>query len=121
MTPSAFTATCLDWWLVLNGFIRANESTFTFLEGANGRIEVLEPAGSESAISRFLAKRGEGMHHVCFRVQDAMKMASRMAEAGYQVIDQRPRIGLEGERLVFIHPKSSHGVLIELLEPAGDG
>ncbi len=93
----------------------------TFLEGANGRIEVLEPAGSESAISRFLAKRGEGMHHVCFRVQDAMKMASRMAEAGYQVIDQRPRIGLDGERLVFIHPKSSHGVLIELLEPAGDG
>jgi len=93
----------------------------TFLEGSIGRIEVLEPTGSESAISRFLAKRGEGLHHVCVRVADAIATASRMAAAGYQVIDQKPRTGLEGEKLVFIHPKSSHGVLIELLEPATDG
>lgn len=92
----------------------------TFLDGANSKVEVLEPAGPESAVSRFLEKRGEGMHHVCFRVRDVLKAASRMAEAGYEVIDQQPRIGLEGEKLVFIHPKSSHGVLIELLEPAGD-
>lgn len=93
----------------------------TFLDGANSKVEVLEPAGPESAVSRFLEKRGEGMHHVCFRVQNVLEVASRMAQAGYQVIDQQPRIGLEGEKLVFIHPKSSHGVLIELLEPAGDG
>ena len=92
----------------------------TFLEGANSKVEVLEPAGAESVVSRFLEKRGEGMHHVCFRVRDVLDVASRMAEAGYQVIDQQPRIGLEGEKLVFIHPKSSHGVLIELLETAGD-
>ena len=92
----------------------------TFLDSASARVEVLEPAGAESAVSRFLEKRGEGMHHICFRVDDVMATANRLAEAGYQVIDEQPRIGLHGEKLVFIHPKSAHGVLIELLEPPAD-
>ena len=88
----------------------------TFLSGANTRIEVLEPLPGDSAVARFLEKRGEGMHHVCFRVPDLPAMLGALAANGYQLVDDRPRTGIHGELLAFVHPKSTHGVMIELYQ-----
>ena len=67
-------------------------------------------------MARFLARRGEGMHHVCFEVDDVAREIGRLAALGYQVLDQEPRRGAHGERLAFVHPKTTRGVLIELYE-----
>ena len=88
----------------------------TFLKGANTRIEVLEPLAGDSAVARFLEKRGEGLHHVCFVVPDLEGALRSLAEAGYQLVDAHPRAGRHGELLAFVHPKSANGVLIELYE-----
>ncbi len=87
-----------------------------FLNGRNAEIELLVPLGPETPVGKFLAKRGPGMHHVCFVVED---LEAAMAEAkarGLELIDEEPRIGAKGKRLAFVHPKSAHGVLIELCE-----
>jgi methylmalonyl-CoA/ethylmalonyl-CoA epimerase len=78
-------------------------------------LEVLGPATEDSPISRFLAKRGEGMHHVCFAVDDIRAELSRLAGAGFELIDLEPRRGHSGW-VAFVHPRTTHGVLIELLE-----
>jgi methylmalonyl-CoA/ethylmalonyl-CoA epimerase len=88
----------------------------TFLRGANARIELLEPLPGDSAVARFLEKRGEGMHHLCFDVRDIETTLRGFADAGYALIDEHPRPGRHGELLAFIHPKSTHGVLIELYQ-----
>ncbi|MBI2941989.1 MAG: methylmalonyl-CoA epimerase [Chloroflexi bacterium] len=88
----------------------------TFLDGRSGRLELLEPTEPDSAVGRFLEKRGEGMHHLCLEVTDLEGELTRLATAGYQLVDQIPRRGMHGERLAFVHPKSTHGVMIELYE-----
>ncbi|MGH2458873.1 MAG: methylmalonyl-CoA epimerase [Chloroflexota bacterium] len=88
----------------------------TFLSGANLRIEVLEPLPGDSAVARFLEKRGEGMHHVCFQVPDLPATLGALAAAGYQLVDEHPRTGVHGELLAFVHPKSTNGVMIELYQ-----
>jgi methylmalonyl-CoA epimerase len=88
----------------------------TFLQGANTRIEVLEPLPGDSAVARFLAKRGEGIHHLCFAVPDIVATLRAFADTGYQLIDLTPRPGRHGELLAFVHPKSTLGVLIELYQ-----
>jgi methylmalonyl-CoA epimerase len=87
-----------------------------FLPTNSGLIELLEPVSETSAIKKFLDNKGEGMHHVCFEVEDIEEVMSRVAAFGAQLIDQTPRIGRGGKRVAFIHPKSAHGVLVELLE-----
>lgn len=91
----------------------------TFLNGANSRIEVLEPLAGDSAVARFLDKRGEGMHHVCFVVPDLPATLATLAAAGYQLVDERPRQGIHGDLLAFVHPKSTNGVMIELYQQRG--
>lgn len=79
-------------------------------------IELLEPTRPDTGVARFVEKRGEGTHHVCFEVDDVQREIERLAGLGFQVLDARPRAGAHGERLAFIHPKSARGVLIELYE-----
>jgi methylmalonyl-CoA/ethylmalonyl-CoA epimerase len=79
-------------------------------------VELLEPEKSESPIGKFLAKRGPGIHHICFAVDDLDGMLARCKARGIQLIDDTPRIGAEGKRIAFLHPKSTAGVLIELSE-----
>jgi methylmalonyl-CoA/ethylmalonyl-CoA epimerase len=79
-------------------------------------VELLEPTREDTGVARFLARRGEGMHHVCFEVDDVAREIGRLAGLGYQVLDQEPRRGAHGERLAFVHPKATRGVLIELYE-----
>jgi methylmalonyl-CoA epimerase len=69
-----------------------------------------------TGVAKFLQKRGEGIHHICLEVNDIEKTLADLQEKGLQLIDESPRMGPEGERFAFIHPKSAHGVLIELYE-----
>jgi methylmalonyl-CoA/ethylmalonyl-CoA epimerase len=77
-------------------------------------VELLEPEGPGSPIGRFMAKRGPGIHHICFSVDDLDDTLARCRRAGIRLIDDEPRIGAEGKRIAFLHPKSTGGVLVEL-------
>lgn len=79
-------------------------------------VELLEPDKADSPIGKFLAKRGAGMHHVCFAVADIDAMLARCRAAGVRLIDETPRLGAEGKRIAFLHPASTGGVLVELTE-----
>jgi methylmalonyl-CoA/ethylmalonyl-CoA epimerase len=77
-------------------------------------VELLEADSPASPIARFVAKRGPGIHHICFSVDDLDAMLERCRAAGIQLIDEKPRIGAEGKRIAFLHPRSTGGVLVEL-------
>jgi len=77
-------------------------------------VELLEADDPASPIARFVAKRGPGIHHICFAVDDLDAMIARCRAAGVRLIDEKPRVGAEGKRIVFLHPKSTGGVLVEL-------
>ena len=79
-------------------------------------VELLESQSDNSPIGRFVAKRGPGIHHICFAVDDLDATLERCRAAGIRLIDQHPRIGAEGKRIAFLHPSSTAGVLIELSE-----
>ncbi len=81
------------------------------------KIELLEPMDTEGTIAKFLQNRGEGMHHIAFKVTDIEKMLADLQKKGVTLIDEKPRKGAEGNKIAFIHPKSTKGVLIELCEP----
>lgn len=79
-------------------------------------VELLEPVGDDTPIGKFLAKRGPGIHHICFAVDDLDATLDKCREAGLRLIDDVPRIGAEGKRIAFIHPGSAGGILVELSE-----
>lgn len=78
-------------------------------------IELIEPLTPDSSLSRFLEKRGEGLHHICLEVDDIDAALAEMQARGAAVLDQQPRLAAEG-RAIFLHPKGTHGVLLELIE-----
>lgn len=80
-------------------------------------VELLEPAVADSPIGKFISKRGPGIHHVCFVVDDLDAALDRCRAAGIRLIDEKPRLGAEGKHIAFLHPSSTGGVLIELTEP----
>ena len=84
------------------------------------RIELLEPTADDSPISRFLEKRGGGIHHVAVEVDDIEAALARLKQQGMRLIDETPRIGAEGCLVAFVHPSSSGGVLLELVESKKD-
>src|SRR5207244_11706617 len=79
-------------------------------------IELLEPRDPTSPVAKFLAKRGPGIHHVCYRVPDLDGALERCRAAGYRLIDDVPRRGTGGRRIAFVHPKATAGILLELTE-----
>lgn len=86
------------------------------LAAGESLVELLEPAAPGSPIDKFIEKRGPGIHHVCLAVDDLDGTLQKCRDAGIALIDQSPRIGAEGKRIAFLHPKSTGGVLIELSE-----
>jgi methylmalonyl-CoA/ethylmalonyl-CoA epimerase len=80
-----------------------------------GRVELLAPLGEDTPVGKFLASRGPGMHHVAYEVSDLDASLARLTEQGAELIDERPREGLFGLQVVFIHPHAVHGVLAELV------
>jgi methylmalonyl-CoA/ethylmalonyl-CoA epimerase len=87
-----------------------------FLSAGDANIELLEPTGPESTIAKFIEKRGEGIHHICFRVDDIEAHLSRLKSLGYRLINESPVPGAHGCRVAFLHPAAGSGVLIELSE-----
>lgn len=82
--------------------------------------ELLEAMDSESAIHRFIEKRGEGIHHIAIEVEDIVDELKRLRSTGFVLIDEIPRMGAEHSQVAFLHPKSTNGVLIELVQKNGD-
>ncbi|HWH24765.1 MAG TPA: methylmalonyl-CoA epimerase [Candidatus Limnocylindria bacterium] len=92
--------------------------TIAFLPVGESKVELVMPTDPATGVARFLESRGEGFHHVCFEVADLAAELARLAAAGAELIDARPRRGAEGP-VAFIHPRSCHGVLVELIEAPG--
>jgi methylmalonyl-CoA epimerase len=80
------------------------------------RLELLEPLSDDSPVGRFLTRRGEGVHHIAFRVDDLERALAELRARGIRLVDETPRCGAEGRKIAFLHPASAHGVLIELVE-----
>ena len=91
------------------------------LDVGDGHIELLRPLGPGTAVGKFLERRGPGMHHVAFAVDDIEAALERIRGAGLELIDSEPRPGIRGSRVAFLHPRSTGSVLTEIVEPAGAG
>lgn len=91
-----------------------------FLPVGDTHLELLESLSPDGPIGRFLEKRGEGIHHLCFEVADIRAAMAACEKAGLTLIDKEPRAGAHGKWVAFVHPKSTHGVLIELSQPRED-
>ncbi len=87
-----------------------------FLAGET-KIELLEPTAPESAVARFIQKRGEGIHHIALKVTNIEDFLKQLKEKGIALVDEKPKVGAEGGKIAFLHPKSLKNVLIELCEP----
>jgi len=90
------------------------------LQIGNSEIELLEPTRDDTGVAKFLATKGEGMHHICFESDDVDAELEGAKAKGIEVIDQKPRLGLAG-MICFLHPKANHGVLVEFATPLADG
>ena len=87
------------------------------LEIGEGHVELLRPLGPDTAVGKFLASRGPGLHHVAYQTEDIDAALEQVRAAGLELIDEEPRIGIRGSRVAFLHPKATAGVLTELVEP----
>ena len=87
-----------------------------FIRTGEGEVELLRPTRDESPVGKFLARRGPGLHHVAYAVTDIDRALEEARAAGLELIDQKPRVGLHGSRIAFLHPRTMGGVLTELVE-----
>ncbi|MEX2180245.1 MAG: methylmalonyl-CoA epimerase [Gemmatimonadaceae bacterium] len=94
----------------------ADGARITGLRAGDSLVELLEAEAPDSPIGKFIARRGPGIHHICFAVDDLAAVLDRCRRASIRLIDDTPRIGAEGKRIAFLHPASTAGVLIELTE-----
>jgi methylmalonyl-CoA/ethylmalonyl-CoA epimerase len=88
------------------------------LSVGESRIELLEPFSEETPVGRFIARRGEGLHHICYEVDDLTTKLEELRSRGVRLLDGYPRRGAEGKMVAFLHPASAHGVLVELVQKA---
>ena len=88
----------------------------SFFEAGESKLELLEATAPESAIAKFVEKRGEGLHHIAFEVEDIYEEMARLKEEGFQLLSEVPRKGADNKLVCFIHPKSANGVLLELCQ-----
>ena len=88
------------------------------LDVGENHVELLSPLGEETPVGKFLAKRGPGLHHVAYQVADIDAALSSLRDAGMRLIDEEPRTGIRSSRVAFLHPRSTGGVLTEIVEPA---
>ena len=95
--------------------IPSDRVRIAFLAVGESKVELVEPTDDTTGVARFLAKQGEGFHHVCFEVADLTEELTRLGIEGIELIDSAPRKGAEGP-VAFLHPRSCHGVLVELIE-----
>ena len=91
----------------------------SFFETGDSKIELLEATNPESPIARFVEKKGEGIHHIAFEVEDIRKEMKRLEEEGFQLLNGEPKRGADNKLVCFIHPKTANGVLVELCQSIG--
>lgn len=96
--------------------VEAQGVELVFLGTGDGRLEILQPLSPDSPVGRFLEKRGPGLHHIAYRVADVDATLRDLAGRGFELIDQKGRPGALGHRVAFLHPRSTGGVLVELVE-----
>jgi methylmalonyl-CoA epimerase len=89
------------------------------LDVGEGHVELLAPLGPETPVGKYMAKNGAGLHHVAYAVDDIDSTLEKLAGAGLRLIDSEPRVGIRDSRVAFLHPRSTGGVLTEIVEPAG--
>lgn len=89
------------------------------LDVGEGHIELLAPLGPETPVGRFLSKRGPGLHHVAYQVEDIDAVLASLTAAGVPLIDQQPRTGIRSSRVAFLHPRGTGGALTEIVQPGG--
>jgi methylmalonyl-CoA/ethylmalonyl-CoA epimerase len=113
----------LEFWVDILGLplehvehVPDQDVDVAFLPSGESEIELLEPLNQEGGVARFMKKRGPGMHHICFEVDDIETMLRKMKEAGVPLINEEPTIGTGGKKIAFVHPKGTGGVLVELYE-----
>jgi methylmalonyl-CoA/ethylmalonyl-CoA epimerase len=94
----------------------ADGATIVSLPFGESEVELLAPRDADGPIARFLARRGPGIHHICYRVPDLDAALAACRTAGYRLIDETPRTGAGGRRIAFVHPKATAGILLELTE-----
>jgi methylmalonyl-CoA epimerase len=94
--------------------------TVALLPVGDSRIELLEPVGRDTPVGRFLEKRGEGLHHICYEVDDLDAKLQEVRSLGLRVLDGYPRRGAEGKLVAFLHPSSANGVLVELVQKTSE-
>ncbi len=110
------------WQLLLNNNdpiteeIKDQKVATEIFDTGMGKIELLEATSLDSPIVKFIEKRGQGVHHICFQVDDIKQAIEELIKVGIELIDKTPRVGAEGYLIVFIHPSSTGGVLVELAE-----
>ena len=90
------------------------------LDVGESHIELLSPLGPDTAVGKFLARKGPGLHHVAYRVESVEEALAALSKAGMRLIDERPRTGIRNSRVAFVHPSSTGGVLTEIVQPAPD-
>jgi methylmalonyl-CoA/ethylmalonyl-CoA epimerase len=96
--------------------LKDEQALVAFIPAGDSEIELVKPTTADSGLARFLEKRGPGMHHICLEVDDIQGMLAQLSQKGVEVINETPKIGNDGRKYAFIHPKSAHGVLVELYE-----
>ena len=94
-----------------------NEGVKTsFFKVGESKVELLEGTSEDSPISKFIAKRGEGIHHIAYEVEDIEKEMARLKSEGFELLNDRPKVGADNKLVCFVHPKSANGVLVELCQ-----
>jgi methylmalonyl-CoA/ethylmalonyl-CoA epimerase len=92
------------------------QASIAFLPTGDSEVELVQPTTADSGLARYLAKRGPGIHHICFEVDDLAQTLADLKARGVRLIDETPKPGRDGRQLAFIHPESANGVLVELYE-----
>jgi len=98
--------------------VKTQDVKTAFLNVGDSHLELLEPLSPDSPVAKFIDKRGEGIHHICFRVTNLQEHLDRLKKQGYRLINESPVPGAHGCRVAFLHPSAGNGVLIELSEKA---
>ncbi|MCL4534280.1 MAG: methylmalonyl-CoA epimerase [Bacteroidetes bacterium] len=95
---------------------QGKSQNMVFMPVGESQLEIMEPVDPEAAVGKYIERRGEGIHHICFQVDDIEATLKTLAEAGVELIDQVPRVNAHGKKVAFVHPRSCHGVLVEFYE-----
>ncbi len=98
--------------------VESEEVNTAFFKTGESKIELLESRSKDGIINRFIEKKGEGMHHIAFAVDDIIKEILRLKAAGFEFINEEPKRGADNKLICFLHPKTTNGVLIELCQDA---